>query len=188
MEENNRTEETYRDIRIINHVQENGIWVYVYRKNARRPSVNFFKTGDETSFQRHIELVKEQADARMQLKAERLERKRKARKQFVNPYTLGQILYDSWGYDQTNIDWYQIVKVGPRSVTIRPISGRITESAGYMSGHTVPIPDQFTGDPVTKTIQIYIGADDKIHHYIPSQFGAIRLWKDGERVYCSWYA
>ncbi len=26
-------------------------------------------------------------------------------------YMEGDVLYDSWGYDQTNIDWYQITKV-----------------------------------------------------------------------------
>jgi hypothetical protein len=189
MEENNRQEETYKDIRIIYHVKENGIAVYVYRKNARRPSVSFFKTGDvESAARKYIDYVKGQADARHQRKADRIERNRKAREQFVNPYTMDQIVYDSWGYDQTNIDWYQIVKIGPRSVTLRPIAGQIVEATGSMSGQTIPAPGHFTGDPITKTIQVYMGSDDNIHHYIPSKHGSIGVWKEGEKLYCSWYA
>jgi len=36
---------------------------------------------------------------------------------------LGHILVSSWGYEQTNIDWYEATKiVGPHTVEIRPIA------------------------------------------------------------------
>ncbi len=71
------------------------------------------------------------------------------------PHTLkiGDILYSSWGYDQTNIDYYQVTKiVGANSVQIRPIASKIT---GHSSDHTdyvVPVKDQFTGEAETKRV------------------------------------
>lgn len=39
---------------------------------------------------------------------------------------VGDILYSSWGYDQTNISWYQVTQlVGKQSVKIRKIHGKI---------------------------------------------------------------
>jgi hypothetical protein len=37
------------------------------------------------------------------------------------------IYYDSWGYEQTNIDFYQVVGVTEKSVVIRRIAGKAVE-------------------------------------------------------------
>ena len=56
---------------------------------------------------------------------------------------VGDVLRASWGYDQTNIDYYQITaRIGAQTVEYRPI-GRISE--GVMTGYCVPSPDAFTG-------------------------------------------
>ena len=38
---------------------------------------------------------------------------------------VGDILYSSWGYDQTNIDFYQVTAVGVHSVKIREIEQKV---------------------------------------------------------------
>jgi len=61
------------------------------------------------------------------------------------PHTLkvGDILYTSWGYDQTNIDYYQVTKiVSDKTVEIREISSRITSSEGH-SNYVTPVKDGF---------------------------------------------
>ena len=67
---------------------------------------------------------------------------------------LGDILYTSWGYDQTNIDFYQVVKLkGKHTLVLR----RNKVKKGYASsyaGYTRPIRDEFEegriyGEPVT---------------------------------------
>jgi hypothetical protein len=57
----------------------------------------------------------------------------------------GAILYSSWGYDQTNIDFYMVTRCTKASAWIMPMTSRIAESApGYspMSEHVV------AGDPI----------------------------------------
>ena len=78
-----------------------------------------------------------------------------ARANFVNPYKVGQIFYDSWGYDQTNIDFYQITEVGRKSVKIRSIGQKITEFTGWASEKVIPVADAFISEKeMTKLITI----------------------------------
>lgn len=56
-----------------------------------------------------------------------------------NPYKIGDILYNSWGVDQTNIDWYEVVKVTPKSVKLTMIEGAEVETSS-MVGTTTPRP------------------------------------------------
>ena len=58
---------------------------------------------------------------------------------------VGDVLMSSWGYDQTNVDYYQVTAlVGKQMVEYRPIAAQ-TEQAGYMSGYCVPAPGDFKG-------------------------------------------
>lgn len=54
----------------------------------------------------------------------------------------GDILVSSWGYEQTNVDFYQVVGITKCSVKIRPIMGHTIEE-GYGCGHTTPVKDAF---------------------------------------------
>lgn len=64
--------------------------------------------------------------------------------------TVGDVLRSSWGYDQTNIDYYQVTAlIGATMVEIREI-GQDTEATGSMSGRCVPVPDRFIGEPMRK--------------------------------------
>jgi hypothetical protein len=114
-------------------------------------------------------------------KAER-KAKKKAPALSAVPFKPGDILYNSWGYDQTNVDFYEVVEVKSAStIIIRPIAQTTTETC-FMSGHTEPIPGEYTGEPITKRVQWYEGKP-----YIKFEFGCGSFWK-GEAVSCSWYA
>src|SRR5690349_3099835 len=65
----------------------------------------------------------------------------------VNGPKVGDILYSSWGYDQTNGDFYQMVEVKTRAVVIKPIvKRRLEQNAGFMSAYVLPIKDAFVKD------------------------------------------
>jgi hypothetical protein len=51
---------------------------------------------------------------------------------------LGDILYSSWGYDQTNIDFYKVVKVSEFSVWIQELGKKIVEITGWAHEKVVP--------------------------------------------------
>jgi hypothetical protein len=64
----------------------------------------------------------------------------------------GDIFRASWGYDQTNIDYYQVVSISGQMATVRAI-GCMSEETGFMSGDSVPELDRFIGEPFRVRIQ-----------------------------------
>jgi len=103
------------------------------------------------------------------------------RDEFAHDLKVGDIFYESWGYEQTNITWYQVTRiVSDKSVEIRPIGRHIESGEGLssMAGYSTPIPDHFTGPPVIKRVQP--------GNYLSSKYGCTSLW-DGKPKYCSWY-
>jgi hypothetical protein len=57
---------------------------------------------------------------------------------------VGDILYSSWGYDQTNIDYYQVVKVSKASVWIRSIGKECLAGGGRGQDEVVPVANRWT--------------------------------------------
>lgn len=98
---------------------------------------------------------------------------------------VGQILGYSWGYGQTNVDWFQVVRATAKSVWIRPIRGNLIED-GFMCGTTTPIKDDFLDDspPRRKSIQTRYYEDGS--PVLSMDFGLAVPW-DGRPKYQSWY-
>ena len=95
----------------------------------------------------------------------RNEAKQKRKDERKSPTTLkeGDIMYSSWGYDQTNIDWYQVTKViSPRMIEIREIYGqRDTTDMPYDQGKTTPKKDFFI--PESKPMRKIVNASNTVH-------------------------
>ena len=51
----------------------------------------------------------------------------------------GDIFVSSWGYDQTNVDFYEVVKVAAKTVTLIPIERKV-QLKGFMRYTAMPIP------------------------------------------------
>lgn len=58
---------------------------------------------------------------------------------------VGDFFVESWGYDQTNIDFYQVVKVSTsgQTVWIRHVQSALVSEDGSGSTHVAPVPDGF---------------------------------------------
>lgn len=57
---------------------------------------------------------------------------------------VGDIFYSSWGYEQTNVDFYQVVELrGKHTAIISEICGK-TRVTGNMSGQIRAVRDSFT--------------------------------------------
>lgn len=68
---------------------------------------------------------------------------------------VGDVFKSSWGYDQTNIDFYEVIAVSGKSVTVCAI-GQISEGNGcYLQGVCVPATGTFIGKPFKKLIQYH---------------------------------
>ena len=106
-----------------------------------------------------------------------------------NTLVVGDILYNSWGWEQTNIDFYQVVESKGQTVKLREIAGDITDGTGNsMAGYTTAIKDSFCEtrnehyevvDYIVK--RVYYGNQITMKH------GYCGLW-DGTPKYVSWYA
>jgi hypothetical protein len=96
----------------------------------------------------------------------------------------GDIVYNSWGYDQTNIDFYQVVAVTAKTISIREIKCCSVDYNGHqMTGSTVAVKDSFCSDVVMKkTPYLFCGS-----WRINFEYGAGGVW-DGKPMAFSCYA
>jgi hypothetical protein len=97
---------------------------------------------------------------------------------------VGDVLYSSWGYDQTNIDFYQVTRlVGKQSVEVREIASESTYEDRFMSSEKRARPGVFlAGDP--KVCRVVSGGNNtiKVSSYA-------HAWPDDGRYHrYSWYA
>lgn len=144
-----------------------------------------YRFGNEERMLKHVkEFIQNNIDYTKRKEEEKIKRK-KDNENAVNLLNIGDILYDSWGYEQTNIDFYQVVDIKGKSAYIRPIASEIVPgSEGNMSANVRPIKDKFTSDEVQrKVIQAYGN-----NVFLKSKFGSISKYDGGDDgVYSSWY-
>lgn len=150
--------------------------VWAYRFRTAEQMTNYYNDW----FERMENTIKEKEARKNALSA--------AKKNMVNPFFVGQIFYDSWGYDQTNIDFYQVTEVGKKSVKIRPIAQRMVEAAGFMCEYVAPLADEFIGEEQTKIVSVYLDRNNQPQYHITSRHGWISKWGNREKIYQSHYA
>ena len=73
-------------------------------------------------------------------------------------YSIGDILYSSWGYDQTNIDFYEVVGITAKSVKIRRLHTmnpplRTSVEVNSFTERVEPVPGDFASEPMTKRVR-----------------------------------
>lgn len=97
-------------------------------------------------------------------------------------FRVGDLLYSAWGYDQTNVDFYEVVRVSKSTIWLQKRRAVITPGAGLspMSGYSVP-GDGFESERVfSRRVSPHgsVKIDDCSRAY---------RWQ-GKPVGCSWYA
>jgi hypothetical protein len=121
-----------------------------------------------------LELIEER-------KAERKAKRGAERKAAQESVKEGDIYVASWGWEQTNVDAYQVVAKKGASVVLRKIAVRSIEgSEQFMSDRVVPVKNAFIGEDFKKRIAgKYINIDN-IRCALPAE--------EGKEFYRSWYA
>lgn len=69
--------------------------------------------------------------------------------------TVGQILESMWGYDQTNVDFYEVVKVTRTTVVVRKLRAEAVEQRAHMSSTVTPNPEDYAGEPFRRKVITY---------------------------------
>lgn len=118
-------------------------------------------------------------------KTERKAQRAKWKQDFLNSLKPGVILYDTWGYDQTQVDFYAVLDVRGSKVLIRELHAvTVPGSEGMMCDRVRPSTQLVTDAPaIWKVIR---SNRIKINESV-----SLRVWdsKDDERgTHRSWYA
>lgn len=86
---------------------------------------------------------------RSEFKAKRAAEK----KAFRHDFKVGEVLHSSWGYEQTNVEFYEIVAISEKQVSFREVAQR-RERTGHDSGRCYPIKGEYLNDKVyTRTVK-----------------------------------
>jgi hypothetical protein len=94
----------------------------------------------------------------------------------------GDILVSHWGYDQTNVDFYSVIKKTGLGVTLAPMGKKIVEYKD-MSGRVIPGEVNYTAKPINRKIKKYSGG---VYVNI-NTFSSASKW-NGQPQYFSSYA
>lgn len=64
--------------------------------------------------------------------------------------TIGKIFVSSWGYEQTNIDFYKVIEVSKsgKTITLQPIGSKVVGVNGFCSEEVVPDPTREINAPL----------------------------------------
>ncbi len=116
-----------------------GVYGIAFQGRAQKPLWHY-KFRSESQFDRQVEKSIEHRRKWLERKKEQ----REERKKYRHDYKVGDILSSSWGYDQTNIDFYQVVATTEKSIVIRPIAQKIVRSRPPQD-YVVPVKNKFTG-------------------------------------------
>ena len=120
-----------------------------YRGKASKPAWHFSFRTEEALKNKIEETLRYEMEAADRKAKRQAEKKLACASHDVKP---GDIFRCSWGYDQTNIDYYQVVSISGQMATVRAI-GCMSEETGFMSGESVPALGHFIGEPFRVRIQ-----------------------------------
>lgn len=168
--------ETFDDINAVVYRYHNGRpYAIAYSGKRQQPDFHFAYFS---------EAIREEAIARWVASL----RKNKAckagraakRNAFQPSLKVGDILVSSWGYDQTNVDYYEVIALkGKKLVWLRELATVQTETS-FMSGHCLPNKGHYIGEPMLRRV----GENNTVRVSVCAK---AYPW-NGKPKHCSWYA
>jgi len=171
-------EVVFFDEKVINNVQ-----VFIFKvcrgKNLITRVTRYFRDGQkrEEFFKSYISEFNEREEAKKQRKANEKLLKEKLKEALA----IGTILTCSWGYEQTNVDFYIVTSLNKNKtkIEIQEIGqDQIEGSGGFDSCYVLPNPEKRIGEVLIKGIsRDRIKIDESV---------SLRIW-DGQKKYRSWY-
>ena len=152
--------------------------VWIYYGKSKKPKRFYFSS--EARRSAHIENVIAQVN-------EIYNETQKRRTERNQPHTLGKglILYTSWGYDQTNTEFYQVIDVPSACYVVLQEVGAplVRGEESFMSGNRFPDPEIKKGEPFRRKVDMTGGKPSVKIDNVCSAW----VW-DGKERGVSWYA
>jgi hypothetical protein len=97
---------------------------------------------------------------------------------------VGDLFYSSWGYEQTNIDFYQVTAVNKKMVDLTPIAGE-RKYGQPMAGNVKPVLNKFTGD--SKAHLVRFDGEDQPYFRLNSYSSAWPTTADESHFFSEWH-
>lgn len=165
-----------------------GATATIWRPKATRPFVNaLFK--DEAEREAFIAVEIENAlDGKRRVAKRRALRAGRLEGVELQAVNVGDIFDYSWGYDQTNVEFLQVVERHGRQVVVRELAHQtVPGSEGFMSSSVLPVKGSFLTGGQAKTLTKLIQWTDDGKAYLAMPYGWCDIWT-GTAQYSSWYA
>ena len=112
-----------------------------------------FKTAERRD--EYVKQYFEDIAASYEAKKKYAEKKKAMAAENQDKYEVGKILYSLWGYDQTNIDFYQIVKKTKSMIVIHKIGKEFLDTKYASEDLVMPVKDYFIGKEMKKKVGPY---------------------------------
>ena len=123
---------------------------------------------------------------------------------FAHGFNVGDVLYASWGYDQTNLDFFQVVAATEHSIRVKEVSMKKASEKGVSSMSRYISYDTTTATPVENSFFVdkeeqegkgkllRVGTyehNGQKNYYVNIGRGRYGLYHyNGRELYESWYA
>ena len=177
----NSTEEKFDDIEFVvySYEKDNTPIAIAYKGKSKKPHFHYrFQSVELRAayIAGAAKEIREVKQSREKFKKEQKERETQESKNIK----VDDIFIASWGYEQTNIDAYQVVSRTKNTVKLREIATRTVKDHGYVSADVEPVKDSFRSESIiTKRLR---GASVSFDHCTAS------LHVPGKTYTRSWYA
>lgn len=99
--------------------------------------------------------------------------------------TVGTIFSESWGWEQTNVNFYEVVSRTEKMVTIREIGQKTVKEETVMSSYVVPDKGSFISD---ETRRKKIKGGGKNIYLEMTSFSVATMTSENERHFTSSWA
>lgn len=161
-----------------------------YKGKAKRPFAHYFYRNElerEQAVDRWVTNYMSDVKRKEEAKARRKEANQKA----IEAVQVGDIFASSWGYEQTNVCFYQVVEKKGSMAVLKEIAGSLVEAESGMSGYKVPVKDAFlkNAEPMKKKIQgdSWSRADEARPYFKINSVEDAYPHHEGAKHFCSWW-
>jgi len=164
-------------------INEDELTIMYFEGRKQKPSKHIRYNSNE-SLQNAVDTLISNAEHKLQsVLMEKAVKKEKTLK-IAEKIKVGDIFVYSWGWEQTNVNFYQVVeKSSPMTVVVREIGYETIEETSWASENVRPIKDSFISDELEK---VRINSYGRFNRSCGSAFKVEN--PETSKHYRSWYA
>lgn len=174
MNKQDAQKEIFKSLTIITYSNNGRLICAMFSGKSSKPFSHFYYQTEE----KRIEAIEKQKNYESNNEIARLQREEQYKIE-AEKIQVGSILFSSWGYEQTNIDFYIVLERKNDFVIIQEIGAKCVES-GDMTGKVIADPTKVIGEPFRKKIS-------KAASISLNSFSYCALWDGRPKYFSSYY-